>query len=298
MTPLVFLSAAKGAHSSPVSMPYCRHRSSGWAAPLALVLAAAVTVDTGGVAVLPLPKGTVDALYRDEPALIVADHAIVGIGLDAKPGKHRVRVRTANGDTAINFKVVAKAYPEQRLSIANRRQVNPLPEDLERIRRESRRSRAAYARRSPVRPGLLPFRQPVQGVYSSPFGLRRFLNDQPRSPHSGLDIAAATGTPVTAPAPGTVALTGDFFFSGNIVLLDHGGGLVTMYGHLDRIDVEEGAVLDRGDRIGTVGATGRVTGPHLHWTVSIQGERVDPITLMQAFDRLAETAGSTDPGKL
>jgi len=216
------------------------------------------------------------------------------VALNAKPGKHEVVARTTSGETTLEFEVVGKEYPEQRLTIANRRQVNPLPEDLERIERESKRSRAAYARRTPMRPNLLPFEQPVQGIYSSPFGLRRFLNDQPRSPHSGLDIAADTGTPVAAPAPGTVALTGDFFFSGNIVLLDHGGGLVTMYGHLDRIDVEEGEAVDRGDIIGTVGATGRVTGPHLHWTVSIQGNRVDPVVVMQAFDNLADTT-AVDP---
>lgn len=256
--------------------------------PLVLMLAATVTVDTGGVAVLPLPAGAVDVLYGDEPALIVSDHVIVGVGLDAAPGRHHVVVRTADGDTTIDFDVAAKQYPEQRLTIANKRKVNPLPEDMERIERESKLQRAAYDRRTPLQHDLLPFKQPVQGIYSSPFGLRRFLNDQPRSPHSGLDIAADTGTPIAAPAPATVALTGDFFFSGNIVLLDHGGGLVTMYGHLDRIDVEDGEHVDRGDIIGTVGATGRVTGPHLHWTVSIQGDRVDPVILMQEFDRLAD----------
>ncbi len=260
--------------------------------PIALLLTASVTVDTGGVAALPLPADAIDVLYDDEPALIVQDHVIVGVPLDAAPGRHQVVVRTVDGDRTIDFEVVAKHYPEQRLTIANKRQVNPLPEDLERIARESKRQRDAYARRTPVRHDLLPFEQPVQGIYSSPFGLRRFLNDQPRSPHSGLDIAADTGTPVAAPAPGTVALTGDFFFSGNVILLDHGGGLVSMYGHLDRIDVREGDIVDRGDVIGTVGATGRVTGPHLHWTISMQGARVDPVELMQVFAGLADEAGS------
>lgn len=259
-------------------------------APLVLMLAATVTVDTGGVAALPLPEGAADVLYGDEPALIVADHVIVGVGLDAAPGPHHVVVRTLDGNKTIDFNVVAKSYPEQRLTIPDQRKVNPLPEDLERIGHESKLQSAAYARRTPIRRDLLPFRQPVEGIYSSPFGLRRFLNDQPRSPHSGLDIAADTGTPIAAPAPATVALTGDFFFSGNVVYLDHGGGLVTMYGHLDRIDAKDGQEVDRGDIIGTVGATGRVTGPHLHWTVSIQGDRVDPIILMQEFDRLARLA--------
>ena len=262
-------------------------------APLVLMIAATVTVDTGGVAALPLPKGAIDVLYGDEPALIVADHVIVGVGLDAAPGPHQVVVRTVDGDQTMDFNVVAKPYPEQRLTIPDRRKVNPLPEDLERIGRESELQRAAYARRTPLRQDLLPFKQPVEGIYSSPFGLRRFLNDQPRSPHSGLDIAADTGTPIAAPAPATVALTGDFFFSGNVVFLDHGGGLITMYGHLDRIDAKDGEDVDRGDIIGTVGATGRVTGPHLHWTISIQGDRVDPVVLMQEFDRLADPTDGT-----
>ncbi|MCY3623860.1 MAG: M23 family metallopeptidase [Gammaproteobacteria bacterium] len=263
-------------------------------APLVLMLAATVTVDTGGVAALPLPKGAIDVLHGDEPALIVADHVIVGVGLDAASGPHQIVVRTVDGDKTMDYNVVAKSYPEQRLTIPDRRKVNPLPEDLERIGRESELQRAAYARRTPLRQDLLPFKQPVEGIYSSPFGLRRFLNDQPRSPHSGLDIAADTGTPIAAPAPATVALTGDFFFSGNVVFLDHGGGLITMYGHLDRIDAKDGEDVDRGDIIGTVGATGRVTGPHLHWTISIQGDRVDPIILMREFDRLAETADTAN----
>lgn len=264
--------------------------------PLFLVLAAVVTVDTGGIAVLPLPDDALAARYQGQETLTVGGHAIVGVSLDAAPGTQEVAVRTTEGERTITFEVVAKEYPEQRLTIANRRQVNPLPEDLERISRESELQRAAYARRTPLRPDLLPFRQPVEGIYSSPFGLRRFLNDQPRSPHSGLDIAADTGTPLSAPAPGTIALTGDFFFSGNVVYIDHGGGLVTMYGHLDSIAVEAGDEVDRGDVIGTVGATGRVTGPHLHWTVSIQGVRVDPVLVMEAFKRIGGAAAEEPDG--
>lgn len=264
--------------------------------PLFLMLAAAVTVDTGGIAVLPLPDDALAARYQGQETLTVGGHAIVGVPLDATPGPQQVTIRTTEGERTITFDVVAKAYPEQRLTIANRRQVNPLPEDMERISRESELQRAAYARRTPARPDLLPFEQPVEGIYSSPFGLRRFLNDQPRSPHSGLDIAADTGTPLAAPAPGIIALTGDFFFSGNVVYIDHGGGLVTMYGHLDSIAVEAGDEVDRGDVIGTVGATGRVTGPHLHWTVSIQGARVDPVLVMEAFERIGGSATGEPDG--
>ncbi len=259
----------------------------------AATLATVITVVTGGVAVLPLPEDVISARYRDEQPLVVAGHAIIGIPADAEPGPRRMAVRTASGAAGVDFLVVAKEYPEQRLNIANPRLVNPLAEDLRRIRREAVIQRAAYALRTAPRRRLAPFTRPVAGVVSSPFGLRRILNGEPRARHSGLDIAADSGTPVRAPAPATVAVIGDFFFNGNTVLLDHGGGLVTMYCHLHRIDVGDGQEVARGDTIGAVGASGRATGPHLHWTVSVQEVRVDPEQVLAAFSALAggETLG-------
>ena len=146
---------------------------------------------------------------------------------------------------------------------------------MKRIQEETKRSSDALRVFSqPIPPWTLI--SPVPGVKSDSFGSRRFFNGQPRKPHSGMDIAAAKGTPIVSPAPGRVVEVGDFFFNGNTVFIDHGSGLVTMYCHLDRIDVKRGDELNSGERIGTVGATGRVTGPHLHWGVSLNGAMIDP----------------------
>lgn len=236
----------------------------------------------GGIYTLTLPADTTSATYQRRPVFVIDGTAVVGIPLSASPGEHTLQIVDKHGNAASHrFLVNAKQYPEQRITIDNPRMVNPIQSDLERIRGESARMRSGYlsfleADTEQVR----PFVKPVAGVTSSPFGRRRILNDQPRNPHSGLDIAATTGTPVVAPAPATVTLTGEFYFNGNTVFLDHGQGLVTMYCHLSKINVTEGAVIGRGDTLGLVGATGRATGPHLHWSVSLNGNRVDPELVM------------------
>jgi murein DD-endopeptidase MepM/ murein hydrolase activator NlpD len=203
--------------------------------------------------------------------------AVVGIPLDTSPGRQAALLLPADGKTReLDFEVADKRYEEQRLKVANKRHVDPSPEDLERIERESKRIEAALGHYSAGRTPQLTMRPPVPGTRSSSFGLRRFFNDQPRKPHSGMDIAAPTGTPIRAPAPGTVLDTGDFFFNGNTVFVDHGEGVVTMYCHLSRIDVKPGDELDTGSVLGAVGATGRVTGPHLHWSVAVNRAMVDP----------------------
>jgi murein DD-endopeptidase MepM/ murein hydrolase activator NlpD len=157
-------------------------------------------------------------------------------------------------------------------------------ENLERYERERAHLTQVIATRSDTTPASLRMRQPTAGPRSSSFGMRQIFNGQPRAPHSGMDIAAASGSPVVAAADGRVIDSGNYFFNGNTIWLDHGGGLLTMYCHLSAINVKPGAVVKTGDVIGAVGATGRVTGPHLHWSVSLNRAMVDPALFLDAAE--------------
>jgi murein DD-endopeptidase MepM/ murein hydrolase activator NlpD len=207
-------------------------------------------------------------------------HAVVGLPLTLAPGRHAVDVTTPDGPRRFPFEVRAKEYPAQRLTIKDKRYVEPSAAELKRIEREQVIIARAFATWSEVEAPPLRFRAPAEGRLTSGFGLRRFFNGQARAPHSGLDIAAPQGTPIQAPSAGVVIDTGDYFFNGNTVFVDHGQGLVSMYNHLHTIAVQPGARVAPGDRLGTIGATGRVTGAHLHWTVSLNNARVDPALLL------------------
>ncbi len=198
--------------------------------------------------------------------------AIVGIPLSAEPGELSI---LAGGERK-TINVGSHPYREQRLTIENKSQVNPDQEQLDRIFGERKIIDAALNNFRNISIDGVSLSPPVPGPHSASFGSRRFFNDQPRSPHSGMDIAAETGTPIAAPRAGVVAATGDYFFNGNTVLLDHGQGFVTMYCHLSEIAVEKGQAVSPGDTIGAVGATGRVTGPHLHFGTYLNGTAVDP----------------------
>lgn len=235
----------------------------------------------GGVAVLATGMQAAAAEFRDDRVMLAehegTQYAIVGIPLDAKPGSHEVTLKAADGSTtALSFSIADKQYVEQRLTITNERQVNPNNEDMVRINRESAEMNEAFASWDESLVPVMQMRAPTEGPRSSSFGLRRFFNDQPRAPHSGMDIAAPEGTPIYAPAPGVIRATGNYFFNGNTIILDHGHGLITLYCHMNTIDVTPGTRVEAGEQIGRVGQTGRVTGPHLHWSINLNNVRVDP----------------------
>lgn len=202
---------------------------------------------------------------------------IIGIPLSAKAGEHKIKVRVDEMTTIYHFNIDNKEYKAQYLTIKNKRKVDPNQQDLDRINKELKRIKRAKAFWSENQQPPLVFKLPVTGRFSSPFGLKRFFNNKPRNPHTGLDITSPTGTPISAAASGTVINTGAYFFNGKTVFIDHGQGLVTMYCHMSEIGVNEGDQVLEGETIGKVGSTGRVTGPHLHWSVILNNTMVDPL---------------------
>ena len=237
----------------------------------------------GGIAVFQIKSESHPvAWYEGQQLMVIPDQLanrwriIIGIPLSAKAGSHKLKVRADDVDSIHHFDIEDKEYKAQYLTIKNKRKVDPNQQDLDRISKESKRIKLAKAFWSENSQPPLVFKLPVTGRFSSPFGLKRFFNNKPRNPHTGLDITSPTGTPIAAAASGTVINTGAYFFNGKTVFIDHGQGLVTMYCHMSEIGVNEGDLVSTGQSIGKVGSTGRVTGPHLHWSVILNNTMVDP----------------------
>lgn len=210
---------------------------------------------------------------------------LLGIDFETPPGDRPLVVDgvDASGSAltaTATLRVVPRAFAVSKLSV-DPKFVEPPPEEKERIERDREAFRRAFASPLPSRLWEGRFTLPADAPSQKNFGAKRVYNGRTRSRHAGLDLSAASGTPVSAPAAGVVVLAGDFYFSGGSVVLDHGGGLMTTYIHLSRIDVKEGDRVAPGERIGAVGATGRVTGPHLHWAARLGGARVDPAALLE-----------------
>jgi murein DD-endopeptidase MepM/ murein hydrolase activator NlpD len=262
---------------------------------LDLLLAAVVfTAHQGSAVEVKLPNEphvkSVQVIWRDEK--VPAFHAgagwttFLGVDLDTKPGQHAAKAvlttddgRSETREVVIN--VLAKKYPTTTLNVEERF-VELNKADLDRAHRESKEADAIYGRITTDIVPDEPFTVPIPGVVGKNFGERRIFNGEPRAPHSGADLHAAAGTPVHATNRGRVVLAKTLFFTGNTVILDHGLGIYSLYAHLSRIDVKSGEVVKNGQLLGLVGATGRVTAPHLHWGMRVQGARVDPFSLVNA----------------
>ncbi|MFW5487114.1 MAG: M23 family metallopeptidase [Desulfovibrio sp.] len=209
--------------------------------------------------------------------------AILGTDVKySKPGPQSLGFSATVGKVQSSLKrtiqVEPKKYKEQHLAVA-KKMVNPSKKSLGKIQKESRLMGKALATLTPERYWSLPFTRPVKGGISSEYGLRRFYNEQPRSPHRGVDLRGAKGTPIKAVNAGRVVLKGKFYFGGNTVFIDHGQGLISMYCHMSKIKVKQGAMVSKGEVIGLVGSTGRVTGPHLHLSIFSAGQSSNPLPL-------------------
>ncbi|BCR05754.1 hypothetical protein DESUT3_28230 [Desulfuromonas versatilis] len=247
-------------------------------------------VEAGGVALLRWEGATpssatvrfrgqiIDLAPTPEGAM-----ALLGTDLELPPGTYPLEValldrQGATSNWRLDLVVRSASHPEERLTLPEEMVSPQDPKVLKRIARERAQLQKLFATQSSPR-ALSRFALPVNDPLGSPFGLRRILNGKPRSPHAGVDFRSPRGTAVQAPAPGSVAFSGELYYTGKTVILDHGGGLFSLYAHLDEIRCREGDPLEAGQVLGLVGSTGRSTGPHLHWGAKLRSERIDPLAL-------------------
>ena len=231
----------------------------------------------GGIAVIPITAEVTQIFYQQSPVLISQEgtqrYAVFGIPLSAPLGTLTLKTN----QKPIEIEVKPYQYAEQHLNVKNQDYVNPKQDQLDRYAVEAKEQNDIYGSFSQSTWTQFPhFIRPTAGKFSNSFGRKRFFNQEERAPHSGLDIPAPIGQKVIAPADGVIIQTGDYFFNGNTVLIDHGQGLISMFCHLSKIEVSKGQHIAQGEVLGLVGNTGRATGAHLHWGMSLNNARVDP----------------------
>lgn len=242
----------------------------------------------GGVTIIPVDiKQRPEAFFNGKKIAVLPSQnpnqwlLIVGIPLDNDKKIQQIKIKKPM-KAVVPFHVSKKQYKTQHLSIQNKRKVDPYAKDRTRINTEQARLKNVFSEYRQQNPFSKAFAAPSNGPISSLFGLRRVYNNKPRNPHSGLDIASPAGSAVKAANDGLVVETGDYFFTGNTVIIDHGQGVFSLYAHLSKIDVNKGDKVQQGKVIGKVGKTGRVTGPHLHWSMIMNGTLVDPLLFVPA----------------
>ena len=235
----------------------------------------------------PVATDTMRVLAFDREVAAYQDgdtwRAIVGVDLDVEPGTYRVTVESAGAEAVArgshDLRIVPRTFRTRRLTV-DPAFVTPPVSEQPRIERESALLAATWPSSAPNRLWTTAFIRPVPHVANSAFGTRSVFNGQPRNSHGGADFLSPAGTPIRAPNAGRIAVARSLYFSGGTVIIDHGLGLFSTLAHLSRIDVEEGEMVTAGQRVGLVGATGRVTGAHLHWAVRAGEARVDPLSLL------------------
>lgn len=244
----------------------------------------------GGIVKIPVAKinqQPPQVFFEDERVSVMAGDshwlALVGIPLSAKIGTHKITIKTATQSHQQPFSIHYKDYPEQRITMTDKRMVTGFTQqDLKKINAD--KAMMDVVKKIWTEQAIdTHFIVPVDGKISGLFGLKRFFNGIAKRPHNGLDIAREIGTPILAPTAAKVINTGDYYFNGNTVFLDHGQGLLTAYLHMDKINVHTGQFVKQGSILGTVGKTGRVTGPHLHWIVYLNKTPVDPMLFVSQY---------------
>ncbi len=205
----------------------------------------------------------------------------VGVDLTAKPGRHSIEIHAGKNRQTDYIEVKKGDFRISRIEVKKKMAVFDA-KSLKRIRTDQAAIRATYAMQLHEKPAISIAFQPVEGIVSTPFGAQRFVNGEPRSPHSGLDIAAPEGTPIITPLAGRVLLVESMYLNGNTVVIGHGNGLVMVYSHMKKLTLHKGDWLEKGATIGEIGQTGRATGPHLHWGIRFNNARINPLSLLKA----------------